>query len=176
MRAGRLRVPVVTIRAETAADVEAIGHLIEGAFRGDPYSGHTEQFIVRELRRCNRLTVSLVVLDRDDLVGHVAISPVTISSGATGWYGLGPLSVRPDHQRQGIGTRLMQTALAELQRIGAVGCVLRGDPAYYARFGFKAYKALRLWGVPPESFQALSFGPEIPKGWVSYHAAFQAKA
>ncbi len=176
MRPRGILIPVVTIRAETAADVVAIGRVIEAAFRNDPYSGHTEQFIVRELRRRNQLTVSLVALDRDEVVGHVAISPVTISSGATGWFGLGPLSVTPDHQRQGIGTSLTQGALAELQRIGGVGCVLRGDPGYYRRFGFKAREFLRLRGVPPEYFQALSFGPDIPRGWVNYDAAFQTKA
>lgn len=166
----------ITIRAERAADVEAIGRLTEAAFRNAAYSSHTEQFIVDRLRRCNQLTVSLVALEGDAIVGHVAISPVTISSGADGWYGLGPISVSPERQRQGIGSTLMRAALGALQRIGGAGCVVLGDPSYYGRFGFKAEPALELPGVPPEYFQVLSFRPPAPIGTVRYHEAFAARA
>ncbi|WP_232034106.1 GNAT family N-acetyltransferase [Mycoavidus cysteinexigens] len=70
------------------------------------------------------------------------MSPVTLSSGATGWYGLGPISVRPERQGQGIGSKLMKVALAELQRLGGLGCVVLGNLAYYGRFGFKAHPGL----------------------------------
>jgi predicted N-acetyltransferase YhbS len=107
-------------------------------------------------------------------VGHVAISPVTISSGATGWYGLGPISVSPERQREGIGSALMKAVLAQLQSLGAAGCVVLGNPAYYGRFSFKNHPELTLPGVPQEYFQVLSFGIELPTGEVKYHAAFEA--
>jgi hypothetical protein len=59
-----------------------------------------------------------------------------ISDGATGWFGLGPISVLPELQGTGIGTLLMQDALRLLRARGAAGCVVLGDPAYYSRFGF----------------------------------------
>ncbi len=62
--------------------------------------------------------------------GHVAIFPITISSGMASWYGLG--------SGQGIGSRLLRAALAELQRLGGQGCVVLGNPSYYGRFGFKS--------------------------------------
>ena len=166
----------ITVRKEQPADVDAISRLIEAAFQSLPYSSHTEQFIVNALRRCNRLTVSLVAVDCDAIVGHVAISPVTISSGATAWYGLGPISVSPNRQWQGIGSSLMRAALGELQRLGGVGCVVLGDPRYYGRFGFKAQTGLELSGVPRGYFQAITFGAEIPVGKVLYHEAFDATA
>jgi len=122
------------------------------------------------------LTLSLVAVDGDTIVGHVAISPVTISSGAAGWYGLGPISVLPNRQRQGIGSMLMTTALAELRRLGAFGCVVLGDPEYYGRFGFKAHPGLDLPSVPREHFLAVSFGIEIPAGTVRYDEAFDASS
>lgn len=112
----------------------------------------------------------------EDIVGHVAASAVTISSGAQGWFGLGPISVWPDRQGQGIGSALMQAALAELQQLGAMGCVVLGDPGYYSRFGFAVHPGLELPGVPPQYFQALSFGTALPQGTVQYHAAFEATA
>ena len=78
----------------------AIRRVTEAAFLNAPHTSHTEQYIVDELRRCSRLTISLVAVERDGVVGHIAISPVTISSGVRGWYGLGPISVLPNRQRQ----------------------------------------------------------------------------
>jgi predicted N-acetyltransferase YhbS len=157
---------------ERAADTDSIGRVVEAAFQNAPYSSHTEQCIVNTLRRCNQLTISMVAEYGDAIVGHVAISPVTVSSGAQGWYGLGPLAVLPSHQRQGIGSMLTRAALTELRRCGGAGCVVLGDPGYYGRFGFKAHPGLQLPGVPPEYFQALAFGSGPPVGTVRYREAF----
>ncbi|WP_323118214.1 GNAT family N-acetyltransferase [Burkholderia alba] len=162
------------IRPERAADIEAIARVTEAAFRAAPHSTHTESFIVAALRRAGQLAISLVAEDGDRLVGHVALSPVAISSGAAGWYGLGPISVTPDLQGSGIGSALLRAALAELPRIGGLGCVVLGEPGYYGRFGFAAHPGLLLPGVPAPYFQALSLGGPLPDGTVRYHAAFDA--
>jgi putative acetyltransferase len=120
--------------------------------------------------------ISLVAKTDSSIVGHVAISPVSISDGATGWYGLGPISVAPEYQRRGIGSRLMREALLLLQERGACGCVLLGEPRYYRRFGFQVDANLSLPGVPLEYFQALSFGTSRPQGVVAYHAAFNSSS
>ena len=165
----------MTIRNEQSQDIEAISRLTEAAFRNEEYSSHTEHFIVNALRRTGQLRISLVAAEHDEILGHVAISPVSISSGVTGWYGLGPISVRPDRQGKGIGSALMRAALQQLRQQGAAGCVVLGDPAYYGRFGFKAHPGLELPDVPPEYFQALSFTGELPVGVVKYAAAFDAR-
>ena len=165
----------MTIRNEQAQDIEAISRLTEVAFRNEVHSSHTEHFIVNALRRTGQLSISLVAAEHDEILGHVAISPVSISSGVTGWYGLGPISVRPDRQGKGIGSALMRAALQQLRQQGAAGCVVLGDPAYYGRFGFKAHPGLELPDVPPEYFQALSFTGELPVGVVKYAAAFEAR-
>ena len=164
----------ITIRNESSDDIDAITALTAAAFEHEEHSSHTESFIINALRRNKQLTVSLVAVENDEIVGHVAISPVRISSGATGWYGLGPISVRPDRQNQGIGSALMNASLAELKRLGGAGCVLLGDPGYYRRFGFKVQPGLTLEGVPPEYFQALSLNGDFPVGNVQYQAAFDA--
>lgn len=164
----------VTIRPEAPADSAAIEHVTVAAFKNAPHTAHTEQFIVNALRRAGMLTVSLVAEDGGTVVGHVAISPVSISSGASGWYGLGPISVLPERQGQSIGARLMNAGMAALKDLGAAGCVLLGDPAFYSRFGFQPQPGLVLPGVPPEYFQALRFHGDWPVGTVTYHDAFNA--
>ena len=166
----------IEIRDETAADVAAIEAVTIAAFLHAPHTSHTEQFIVDALRKAGQLTVSLVANVDGAVVGHVAISPVSISDGAAGWYGLGPISVAPEYQRRGIGSRLMREALRALREHGASGCVLLGEPGYYSRFGFRVDPNLSLPGVPPEYFQAISFGASHTRGIVSYHSAFNASA
>lgn len=167
--------PPLSIRPEQPGDVEAIGRLTEAAFLAAPHTSHTEQFIVAALRRHRQLAVSLVAQADGRIVGHVAASPVSISSGEAGWFGLGPISVEPARQGQGIGSALMNSALQALRERGAQGCVLLGDPAYYRRFGFAPMPQLVLAGVPPEYFQALAFGDAAVSGEVRYHEAFEAK-
>ncbi|GHH57803.1 GCN5 family N-acetyltransferase [[Pseudomonas] boreopolis] len=166
--------PGVSIRDEAAKDADAIGILTRLAFMQATHSSGTEQFIVAALRRADRLTVSLVATHGPELIGHVAISPVGLSTGETDWHGLGPLSVHPRWQRQGVGSALVRAALDRLRRLKSRGCVVLGDPGYYARFGFKTWPDLSLPGVPARYFQALPLGHGIPRGEVSYHAAFSA--
>jgi len=165
----------IRVRKEAPSDVAAIETVTVAAFLKAAHTGHTEQFIVGALRNSGQLSVSLVADDNGAIVGHVAVSPVTVSGGATGWYGLGPISVSPEHQGQEVGARLMGQALAELHMLGASGCVVLGDPSYYSRFGFKAEPSLVLPDVPPEYFQAISFGGPLPSGIVSYHESFAAQ-
>jgi len=163
-----------TIRPEAPDDAAAIHALTAAAFLEAPHTDHTEQFVVDALRAAGALTVSLVAEAGGAVVGHVAVSPVVISDGATGWFGLGPISVLPELQGTGIGTLLMQDALRLLRARGAAGCVVLGDPAYYSRFGFAPEASLVLPDVPPAYFQAMSFGEVLPRGVVTYHAAFSA--
>ncbi|MGH8037737.1 MAG: GNAT family N-acetyltransferase [Stenotrophomonas sp.] len=162
------------IRSERPGDADAIHALTRAAFEDAPHSSHTEQYIVDALRAAGALTVSLVAEDGDGIVGHVALSPVRLSDGSLGWYGLGPISVAPGQQGQGVGSALMRAAIEALQARGAAGCVVLGDPGYYGRFGFQADSRLRLAGVPAEYFQALLLQGAWPDAEVEYHAAFEA--
>ncbi|HSZ10322.1 MAG TPA: N-acetyltransferase [Steroidobacteraceae bacterium] len=165
----------IRIRNETAADLPAIEAVTISAFLNAPHTSHTEQFIVSALRKAGQLTISLVADAEGTVIGHVAVSPVSISDGASGWFGLGPISVMPEHQRRGVGSRLMHGALLILREQRASGCVLLGEPEYYSRFGFQADPNLILPDVPPEYFQAISLDSSRPHGTVSYHEAFKAR-
>ena len=160
------------IRPEQPADADAIRALTTDAFATASHSSGTEAAIVDGLRVAEALTLSLVAVEDGEIVGHVAFSPVTIDGAERGWFGLGPVSVRPRRQRDGIGSGLIREGLRRLRTMGAAGCVLLGDPAYYDRFGFANDPALVLEGVPPEYFMRLGFGAETPAGTVRYHAAF----
>lgn len=163
------------IRNEIESDSEAIFELTKAAFKNHPHSDHTEQFIARALHAAGALTASLVAEVDGAVIGHIAFSPVTISDGSHNWYGLGPVAVLPQSQKQGIGTALIRAGLSLLKGLGAKGCVLLGEPAYYARFGFKKSPDLILENVPEEYFLALSFDENKAQGFVVYHQGFSAR-
>lgn len=165
---------MITIRDETAADVDAIADVTVAAFRSLEISRHTEQFIVAALRAASALSVSLVAEAGGRVVGHIAFSPVDISDGSLHWYGLGPVSVLPQYQRQGIGKALVGAGLSRLKALGAKGCCLVGHPEYYRKFGFGNIAGLVLAGVPEAVFFALSFDGGHPQGNVSFHEGFAA--
>ncbi|ASW07110.1 GNAT family N-acetyltransferase [Rhizobium sp. 11515TR] len=169
-----MAISLTHIRAEEAKDIDAIHAITSAAFEGKNYSSGTEAAIIDALRMAGALTLSLVAVESDEIVGHVAFSPVTIESRAKKWFGLGPVSVRPDQQGKGIGKALIENGLAQLRERGANGCVVLGDPRYYTRFGFTSDGTLHYADVPAEYFQRIVFKGPAPKGAVVFHAGFDA--
>ncbi len=166
--------PKIIIRSEADADVSAITDVTVAAFKTLEISNHTEQFIIEALRAAKALAVSLVAEVDGRIIGHIAFSPVTISDGTQNWYGLGPVSVLPVYQRQGIGKALIREGLSRLKDMNAQGCCLVGHPDYYRKFGFKNISGLVYEGVPQEVFFALSFDGRYPQGTVAFHEGFKA--
>jgi putative acetyltransferase len=166
--------PKIIIRNETHDDIGAITEVTIAVFKTLEISNHTEQFIIEALRAGKALAISLVAEMDGRVIGHIAFSPVTIFNGTPNWYGLGPVSVLPEYQRQGIGKALIREGLSRLKDMNAQGCCLVGHPDYYRKFGFTNMPGLVLEGVPQEVFFALSFDGHTPQGTVAFHEGFKA--
>lgn len=167
---------MVSIRLERESDIEAIADVEFAAFELDPHrepgGQPTEHRIVAALRDTGKLTLSLVAVTDGTVVGHCAFSPVLIDGTFCDWYCLGPVAVSPDWQDCGIGSSLIVHGMDMMERHGAAGVVLVGDPVYYTRFGFKSGAGLSLSDVPPAQFMCLSFTGATPTGIVTYDKAF----
>lgn len=168
------------IRPEKATDISDIEQVIYQAFQNHPHHPPgalpTEHQIVSQLRNAGALHLYLVAEIDTKVVGHIAFSPVSLlSAPALNWLGLGPVSVLPGYQKQGIGAQLIRQGLAEAQKQPIDGIVLLGDPAYYQRFGFQADSRLVLPNVPPAYFLAYTWqdATQIPHSEVKYHESFQ---
>ena len=161
----------VEIRPEQPADRAAIAHVTELAFRDMPYSAGDEQDVIDRLRAADALVLSLVALVDEEVVGHIAFSPAH-SAGGGSWVALGPVSVVPGRQRQGIGSRLIERGLSLVRKQGARGCILVGDPGYYRRFGFELSPGNVPDGEPEEFFMLKRFDGPPPAGRFRFHEAF----
>jgi putative acetyltransferase len=141
----------IDIREEVANDILAIREVNRRAFGSDH-----EGTIVDALRTNNAVSLSLVATLNGGVVGHVLYSPAVI--GTVEGAALGPMAVLPEHQRQGIGSRLVATGNDKLQIAGCPFVIVIGHPAFYPRFGFTPAHRLGItceWNVPGDAFMVL---------------------
>lgn len=166
---------MIEIRAEQPSDIEAIREMNRQAFGQDD-----EGRIVDALRANGAAAVSLVATDGAAVVGHIMFSPLSV--GSLAGIALGPMAVAPDHQRQGIGSRLVHAGIERLRRAGCPFIVLIGHPAFYPRFGFEPAAKYGLtceWDVPAEAFMVNVLDPQAAEklnGAARYRAEFSAAA
>jgi len=160
------------IRSERSADVDSIRRVTELAFKGRPYADGDEQDVIDRLRTVAALTLSLVAVRDDTVIGHIAFSPAWQSDSSAPWYTLGPVSVLPGHQGMGVGTELIVKGLSELRALQALGCILTGNPAYYRRFGFEFSNENAPENEPAEFFMLNLFTGVKPTGRFRFHDAF----
>ncbi|MEM7236046.1 MAG: N-acetyltransferase [Planctomycetota bacterium] len=144
--------PTYIIRAELQGDETKIRTVNERAFEQAD-----EADLVDRLRTSGVSSISLVAsYDNDEILGHILFTPVVLASGEPcRAMGLAPMSVLPDHQRQGIGSDLVRHGLEECETAGIDFVVVLGHPEFYPRFGFvtAATKGLSCeYPVPEEAF------------------------
>ncbi len=169
----------VTVRPETPTDAAAIREITEQAF-GKP----NEARIVDGVRASPEFIpeLSLVAEGPGGVVGHVLFSPLRVEGdGPAELLALGPIAVRPECQRQGVGGQLIRAGLERAAALGYAAIVLIGHPTYYPRFGFTPARAFGLDFPGPirdEVFMALPLRPgglDGVRGTVIFHPAFQQK-
>jgi putative acetyltransferase len=160
---------VIEIREEQQTDVAAVRDLNRRAFGQDQ-----EANIVDALRSNGAALLSLVATLNGRTVGHIMYSAVSIGGSVTG-AALGPMAVVPEHQRQGIGSRLVATGNRKLEGVGCPFILVVGHPQFYARFGFKpagVYGITCEWDVPDDVFMMLVLDEAKMRG-VSGMAAYR---
>jgi putative acetyltransferase len=163
------------IRPETPADLPAIFRVNQLAFERD-----NEARLVNKLRDANAVVLSLVAEQDERIIGHILFSPVAIRDADAEWQavGLGPMAVLPEFQKQGVGSKLIRTALAELKTLGHDVVIVLGHAEYYPRFGFQPTQPFGIrWeiDVPAEVFMLTELTPGAlrgRRGVVRYHPAF----
>ncbi|WP_090051221.1 GNAT family N-acetyltransferase [Lentzea fradiae] len=156
------------IRRETPADIDAIRTVTDLAFKNGP-----EAPLIDWLRADPGWIPELsLVAVSEGVIGHVVCTRGYL--GDMPALGLGPISVHPDHQRNGVGSALMHAVLGGAEARGEHAVTLLGDPRYYSRFGFRLASEFGI--TPPVAewepyFQARLFEP-VPGGAFRYAEPF----
>jgi putative acetyltransferase len=156
---GKLFEPI-QIREERSTDVAAIREVNTRAF-----GRRQEADIVDRLRANGGVSLSLVATLDDRVVGHIMYSPVSL--GALAGAGLGPVAVLPEHQRRGIGSRLIEAGNRKVAETGCPFIVVLGHADYYPRFGFRPARSRGItcqWDVPDDVFMMLALDAERMQG------------
>ena len=164
------------IRPETNEDINQIRELNERVFPND-----TESKLVDTLRQKCFSIISYVAKSKGLILGHILFSPAELKPGETDMKiaGLAPMAVQPEHQRQGIGTKLIQAGLEHLQKEGYDAVVVLGHPEYYPRFGFTPSSQFGIkstYDVPDNVFMIKELTPGALKecqGVIHYHPIFK---
>lgn len=163
----------VVLRRERSGDAAAIRGVLEAAF-----NRRAEADLVDELRRERAVVAAFVALLDSRIVAHVLFSRVVIetSDAPLPAVALAPVAVVPEHQRVGIGARLVNFGLESLRGRGERIAFVLGDPNYYKRFGFSTDLARALsTPFPPSAYMALELSADAlvgVRGSVTYPAAF----
>jgi putative acetyltransferase len=129
---------MINIRLETPDDISTVRQLTVDAFSSCEFGHNGEADLVEVLRTNHTESISLIAERNEEQLGHLLFSPATIRTGDTllSGMGLGPMSVTPNFQGEGIGSKLITQGLSLLNEKGCPFVLVLGHPTYYPRFGF----------------------------------------
>jgi putative acetyltransferase len=166
---------MLRVRSENNEDIAAIHSVNQQAF-----TTSAEADLVVALREQESSFLSLVAVQDDKLVGHIAFTefPLSPNPQEIKVFGLSPMAVSPDFQKQGVGEALVEAGLkaCEEQHVDAV--VVFGHPSYYPRFGFKPageFAMTSVLDVPDNVFMVLALNDDVwskLEGHISLPEAF----
>jgi len=173
----------LVVRPEQKADVTRIREVIQEAFDPMVFSTGKEWQLVENIRQSPGYipALALVAICDGTLVGHTMISLVEIEGKKKKHSALvlGPVSVLPEFQRQGIGREMIQIGITSAKRLPLPAMIVVGDPAYYSGFGFELavpHEIHMPFGFDEESYlQVLELTPGALKnvtGTVKYPPTF----
>ena len=157
----------INIRQEKQEDYKIVENIIKLAFENEEYSDHKEHFLVEKLRKSNSFIkeLSLVAEINGKIVGHILFTKIIIKGEdvEVESLALAPVSVLPEYQGKGIGSRLITEGLKIAKDLGFLSVILLGHPSYYQRFGF--YPTSK-WNIksPFDVDEEFFMGLELKKG------------
>ncbi len=164
------------IREEKNEDHKAVYAINASAFETS-----AEASLVDILRAQANPLISLVAVENGIIVGHIMFTPVTLSTHSNiRMMGLAPMAVSPDHQRRGIGSKLVAAGLEVCRKLEVAAVIVLGHPDFYPRFGFEPASQFGIaseYDVPDDVFMALELQNNVlnnNKGTARYHKAFNS--
>lgn len=165
------------IRQEREQDYPEIYRLVKEAFAASQHADGREQDLVEALRKGSAYLPELALVAEEDglLAGHIMLTRAGVGDAPV--LVLAPLSVRPEFQRQGVGTALMERAHEIARARGEEYILVLGSEEYYPRAGYRPAEELGVTvpeGIPSANFMALRLREDAEPlgGTVAYAPEF----
>ena len=152
------------IRAELESDHAEVFTVNQLAFDQDD-----ESRIIEKIRESPHFVpeLSLVAINNNELIGHILFSRLQINGAQEHTsLALAPMAVRPDHQKQGVGGKLIAEGFKRALQLGFDSVIVLGHKDYYPRFGFKRASTWNIkcpFNVPDNAFMAIELKPNALK-------------
>jgi len=162
----------VLIRNEREEDYRAVEEVTREAFWNLYVPGCSEHYIVHTMREHKDFIRALdyVAIVDGRVIGNIMYTRAALASEegeSLDIASFGPLSVHPEFQRMGIGSRLIRHSLPAAQRLGFGVVAIYGDPHNYCKHGFRNGKDLGISdgnGDYPHGLLALELTPGVLAG------------
>lgn len=173
----------INLRLESRDDYDRVFSVIKEAFKTEPFSDFTEQFLVERLRKSDAFIpeLSIVAEKAGEIIGHILLTKIKIKNGLHTFnsLALAPVSVMPKYQNKGIGGQLILEAHTKAIELGYKSIILLGHEDYYPRFGYKSASKFDIklpYDVPDENCMAIELvenGLKGVSGLVEYPKEFE---
>jgi predicted N-acetyltransferase YhbS len=134
----------IELRLEEEKDYRQVEELTREAFWNIHFPGCDEHLIIHNLRKAKEFVKKLdfVAIHNNRIVGNIVYVKTKVKDNDKEYsiVTFGPISVLPEYQNNGIGSKLINHTLRLSKEMGYKAVIIYGDPEYYKRFGFKASK------------------------------------
>jgi predicted N-acetyltransferase YhbS len=134
----------VKLRLEEENDYRIVEELTREAFWNVHFPGCDEHLLIHNLRKTKEFIYDLdfVAVFEDIIIGNIIYVEARIIDPEKEYILLtfGPVSVLPEYQNKGVGSKLINQTIQLSRRMGYKAIIIYGDPEYYQRFGFRESK------------------------------------
>ena len=163
----------ILIRNEHPADYRKVEEITRKAFWNLHVPGCDEHLLVHKLRKHKDFVKELdfVVVKDSEVIANIMFSDSCLRSenGDTlSTLTFGPVSVLPEYQRQGIGSKLITHAIERAIEMGYAAIIIWGNPSHYCKFGFKASKSYNI-SIANNKYPCCLLVKELTTGMLSNH-------
>ena len=161
----------IELRTETLKDYLVVETVVKAAFKDLEISDQTEHLLVQRLRKSSSFIpeLSIVAESEGTIIGHILLTKALIRNDqkTVESLALAPISVRPEYQKMGVGSKLILEAHKRAQSLGYTSITVVGHEDYYPRFGYEQIKTYGIqlpFSTPDENCMVVQLVPEALKG------------
>jgi predicted N-acetyltransferase YhbS len=161
----------IKLRPEEEKDYRFVEDLTREAFWNIHFPGCDEHLLIHNLRNAKEFIASLdfVAIYNDKIVGNIVYAEAKVKNNDKEYTVLtfGPLSVLPEYQHMGIGSKLINHTVKIAKEMGYKAIIIYGYPEYYKTFGFKASKEYNITNKDkkfPAALLVLELEPKVLTG------------